>query len=96
MHLGVCMYHIFGKIKKEELWKLELLRLLVTFLKVSSCKQRRLEDAGKFQAPQSLPGSYFVQQPSGRWALQVPEEPVVRESFRWPIGFITTGFIRGR
>nr|XP_027114112.1 uncharacterized protein LOC113732501 [Coffea arabica] len=55
----------------------------------------RLEDAGKFQAPQSLPGSYFVQQPSGRWALQVPEEPVVRESFRWPIGFITTGFIRG-
>ncbi|XP_027178382.1 uncharacterized protein LOC113777480 [Coffea eugenioides] len=55
----------------------------------------RLDDAGKFQAPQSLPGSYFVQQPSGRWALQVPEDPVVRESFRWPIGFITTGFIQG-
>ncbi|KAL3517358.1 hypothetical protein ACH5RR_019947 [Cinchona calisaya] len=53
------------------------------------------DDGGNFQVPQSLLGSYIVQQPSGRWALQVPEDPLVRESFRWPIGFVTTGFVRG-
>lgn len=49
----------------------------------------------ELQIPQTLVRSYFVQQPSGKWDLQVPDDPVARESHRWPIGFITTGFVHG-
>lgn len=56
---------------------------------------RSEDDGGQLQVPQSLLGSYIVQQPSGRWVLQVPEDPADKKSFRWPIGFVTTGFTRG-
>ncbi|KAJ8620503.1 hypothetical protein MRB53_029032 [Persea americana] len=29
------------------------------------------------------------------WKLQIPEDPANRQSFRWPIGFVTSGFVRG-
>ncbi|XP_058085178.1 ribonucleases P/MRP protein subunit POP1-like isoform X3 [Magnolia sinica] len=35
------------------------------------------------------------QQQSGKWELQIPEDPVARQSHRWPIGFVKTGFVRG-
>ena len=40
--------------------------------------------------------SYFKEQSSGKWELQIPEDTVTRESNRQPIGFVTTGFVRGR
>ncbi|GAB2298433.1 hypothetical protein Dimus_032498 [Dionaea muscipula] len=49
----------------------------------------------KLQIPQSLVSSYFNERPSGGWEFQVPEDPAARESYRWPIGFVTTGFVRG-
>lgn len=56
----------------------------------------RLENNNvEFQVPQSSIASYFVQQSSGKWELQVPEDPKAMESHRWPIGFVTTGFVRG-
>ncbi|XP_048232885.1 ribonucleases P/MRP protein subunit POP1 isoform X2 [Ricinus communis] len=48
-----------------------------------------------FQIPQSYGSSYFKEQSSGRWELQLPENAIARESYRWPIGFVTTGFVRG-
>ncbi|KAM5558370.1 ribonucleases P/MRP protein subunit POP1 [Rosa sericea] len=51
-------------------------------------------DAG-LQVPQSAVTSYFKEQSSGKWELQLPEDTVSRESHRWPIGFVTTGFVRG-
>ncbi|KAL6535048.1 hypothetical protein OROMI_026422 [Orobanche minor] len=44
------------------------------------------------QMSQSSLKSYFMQLPSGKWKLQIPEDQTLH---RWPIGFITTGFIRG-
>ncbi|GAV83063.1 POP1 domain-containing protein/POPLD domain-containing protein [Cephalotus follicularis] len=51
-------------------------------------------DSG-FQIPQSSVRSYFKEQSSGKWELQIPEDPALRKSHRWPIGFVTTGFVRG-
>lgn len=54
-------------------------------------------DSDKFELhiPDSHLRSYFVQQPSGKWDLQEPSDPVGKESHRWPIGFVTTGFVHG-
>lgn len=46
--------------------------------------------------PQSSVRSYFKELSSGNWELQIPEDPASRASHRWPIGFVTTGFVRGR
>lgn len=50
---------------------------------------------GGLQVPQSAVTSYFKEQSSGKWELQIPEDTDSRESHRWPIGFVTTGFVRG-
>lgn len=55
----------------------------------------RSEDHGKLQIPHSFIRSYFTQQDSGKWELQVPEDCLTLQSYRWPIGFVTTGFVRG-
>ncbi|XP_070023847.1 ribonucleases P/MRP protein subunit POP1-like isoform X2 [Nicotiana sylvestris] len=51
---------------------------------------------GELQVPESFARSCFSQQATGKWEFQVPEEPAAKESCRLPIGFITTGFVRGR
>ncbi|KAB2611982.1 hypothetical protein D8674_020014 [Pyrus ussuriensis x Pyrus communis] len=51
---------------------------------------------GGLQLPQSAVASYFAEQSSGKWELQMPKDPVLRETYRSPIGFVTTGFVRGR
>ncbi|CAN4115014.1 unnamed protein product [Withania somnifera] len=50
---------------------------------------------GELQVPESFVRSFFSQQATGKWEFQVPEDPAAKESFRLPIGFITTGFVRG-
>ncbi|KAK4365944.1 hypothetical protein RND71_013824 [Anisodus tanguticus] len=50
---------------------------------------------GELQVPESFARSCFSQQETGKWELQVPEDPAAKESYRLPIGFITTGFVRG-
>ncbi|KAL5579443.1 hypothetical protein UlMin_011885 [Ulmus minor] len=55
----------------------------------------RSENIEGLQMPQSAAASYFKEQPSGKWELQIPEDSIASESHRWPIGFITTGFVRG-
>lgn len=53
-------------------------------------------EEGRVTIPQSSVSSYFLEQPSGTWELNVPENPHTKQSHRWPIGFVTTGFVRGR
>ncbi|CAI0452243.1 unnamed protein product [Linum tenue] len=49
----------------------------------------------KLRLPDSSVRSYFQKHSSGQWDLQIPQDPAVMESHRWPIGFVTTGFVRG-
>lgn len=52
---------------------------------------------GGLQLPESAVASYFKEETSGKWSLQAPpDDPVAKESHRYPIGFVTTGFVRGR
>ncbi|KAI3439753.1 Protein kinase domain-containing protein [Psidium guajava] len=44
---------------------------------------------------QSAAASYFKEVCPGEWEIQVPEDAVARESHRWPIGFVTTGYVQG-
>ncbi|MQL87406.1 hypothetical protein Taro_019946 [Colocasia esculenta] len=56
----------------------------------------RSEEPEKLQIPHSLATSYFTQEEdSDRWVLQVPDDPSARPLHRWPIGFVTSGFVRG-
>ncbi|CAH8306635.1 unnamed protein product [Eruca vesicaria subsp. sativa] len=52
-------------------------------------------EEGGVTIPQSSVSSYFQEQPSGTWELNVPEDTHTNQSQRWPIGFVTTGFVRG-
>lgn len=61
---------------------------------VGTCFRSENNEAG-FQIPTSVVRSYFKEQSSGKWELQIPEN-AAEESHRWPIGFVTTGFVRGR
>ncbi|KAJ4796278.1 Ribonucleases P/MRP protein subunit POP1 [Rhynchospora pubera] len=51
------------------------------------------QEKWQLQLKQSSVESYFMQLESGKWALQVPEDPADLKTFRWPIGFITTGAV---
>lgn len=50
---------------------------------------------GGFEISQMAMLSYFKQQSFGQWVLEIPEDPVALKSHRWPIGFVTSGFVRG-
>ncbi|KAJ0245541.1 POPLD domain-containing protein [Hirschfeldia incana] len=52
-------------------------------------------DEERVTIPQSSVSCYFQEQPSGTWELNVPEDPHTKQFHRWPIGFVTTGFVRG-
>lgn len=63
---------------------------------VSLLLTRSGNDEGGLQMPQSAVRSYFKEQSSSsRWELHIPDDAALRESHRWPIGFVTTGFVRG-
>ncbi|KAG8653279.1 hypothetical protein MANES_05G007428v8 [Manihot esculenta] len=61
---------------------------------VSLLTSRSENNETGFQIPTSVVRSYFKEQSSGKWELQIPEN-AAEESHRWPIGFVTTGFVRG-
>lgn len=76
--------------------KLSRFRLLETG-KQTCLKRCRLSDnREELQIPQSSVGLYFEQQPSGKWQLQIPEDPIAKELHRSPLGFVTSGVVRGR
>lgn len=64
-------------------------------LNISQCCSSGGDESG-LEMPQSYVRSYFKQLSFDNWELQLPEDPASMESHRWPIGFVTTGFVRGR
>jgi hypothetical protein len=50
----------------------------------------------ELQLPQSHVSSYFSWFDPSTSSLQLPTDGAAREAFRWPIGFVTSGFIHGR
>nr|GMC46859.1 ribonucleases P/MRP protein subunit POP1 isoform X1 [Ipomoea batatas] len=56
--------------------------------------QRSENSDRELQITESSVRSYFVQQ-DGKWECQLPTDPSSRDSFRLPIGFVTTGFVQG-
>lgn len=50
----------------------------------------------ELQLPQSHVSSYFSWLDPSTSNLQLPNGDSTRKAFRWPIGFITTGFVHGR
>lgn len=49
----------------------------------------------ELQLPQSHVSSYFSWFDPSTSSLQLPTDGAAREAFRWPIGFVTSGFIHG-
>ncbi|CAM8904449.1 unnamed protein product [Rhodiola kirilowii] len=49
----------------------------------------------RLHIPQSSVSSYFMEQSPGHWELQIPDDPTLLQTHRWPIGFVTSGFVRG-
>jgi ribonuclease P/MRP protein subunit POP1 len=49
----------------------------------------------ELQLPQSHVSSYFSWFDPSIGNLQLPKDDAARDAFRWPIGFVTTGFVHG-
>ncbi|KAG8090420.1 hypothetical protein GUJ93_ZPchr0011g28065 [Zizania palustris] len=68
---------------------------------LSAWKTRSEEDEEEciekweLQLPQSHVSSYFSWLDPSTSNLQLPNDDSTRKAFRWPIGFVTTGFVRG-
>ncbi|KAG7015159.1 Ribonucleases P/MRP protein subunit POP1 [Cucurbita argyrosperma subsp. argyrosperma] len=58
---------------------------------------RSADDEKALQIPESAVRHYFKlrEQSPSMWELQLPENDAAGESHRWPIGFVTTGFVHG-
>ncbi|CAI8601370.1 unnamed protein product [Vicia faba] len=39
--------------------------------------------------------SYFKENSSGKWGMQISDDSIGRESHRWPVGFVTTACVQG-
>ncbi|GAU35711.1 hypothetical protein TSUD_258860 [Trifolium subterraneum] len=39
--------------------------------------------------------SYFKENSSGKWEMQIPDDSIGRQSHRWPIGFVTSACVQG-
>lgn len=53
-------------------------------------------DEERLQIPQSSASTYFSEDTPGNWILNLPQDPNLLKTHRWPIGFVTNGFVRGR
>ncbi|CAN6162979.1 unnamed protein product, partial [Urochloa humidicola] len=49
----------------------------------------------ELQLPQSHVSSYFSWFDTTTSNFQLPKDDAARNAFRWPIGFVTTGFVHG-
>ncbi|XP_039114260.1 ribonucleases P/MRP protein subunit POP1 isoform X4 [Dioscorea cayenensis subsp. rotundata] len=63
---------------------------------LSNWTSRSDEETEGLQIPQCVLKSYFSQKVSGKWELHLPSDNTAFQTHRWPIGFITSGFVPGR
>ncbi|WCJ22338.1 Ribonucleases P/MRP protein subunit POP1 [Euphorbia peplus] len=91
----ICFVRVLLRAYKEGFFEEGAVVCAPSPIDVSQWTSRTEIDRSGLQLPQHLISSYFKEKSCGKWEMQVPEDPAARESYRWPIGFVTTGFVRG-
>ncbi|XVE84313.1 hypothetical protein DITRI_Ditri17bG0003000 [Diplodiscus trichospermus] len=91
----LCFVSVHLQAYKEGVFEDEAVICAPCLTDIAVWTTSRLSIEGTLEMPNSAVGSYFKEQSSGKWELQVPEDPVSREYHRRPVGFVTTGFVRG-
>lgn len=89
-------YPFQGGNRKEKKY---LKKLISSFHAWNRSKEEEEEECiekWELQLPQSHVSSYFSWFYPSASSLQLPTDDTAREAFRWPIGFVTSGFIHGR
>ncbi|KAF8026258.1 hypothetical protein BT93_F2921 [Corymbia citriodora subsp. variegata] len=92
---NLCFLRVILHALKEGFFEEGAIVCAPRFTDISSRTLRLENNEISLQMPQSSAASYFKEVYPGEWEIQVPEDPIARESHRWPIGFVTTGFVRG-
>lgn len=91
----LCFLRVILHASKEGFFEEGAIVCAPRFTDISSRASRLENNEIGLQMPQSAATSYFKEVCPGEWEIQVPEDPIARESHRWPIGFVTTGFVQG-
>uniref|UniRef100_A0A0D9XV99 Uncharacterized protein n=1 Tax=Leersia perrieri TaxID=77586 RepID=A0A0D9XV99_9ORYZ len=63
--------------------------------KTRSEEEDKCIEKWELQLPQSHVSSYFSWLDNSTSNLELPNDDSIRKAFRWPIGFVTTGFVHG-
>ncbi|CAN6193403.1 unnamed protein product [Urochloa humidicola] len=58
-------------------------------------EEEECQEKWELQLPQSHVSSYFSWFDPSTSRLRLPKDDAARDAFRWPIGFVTTGFVHG-
>ncbi|CAL9136103.1 unnamed protein product [Musa acuminata var. zebrina] len=90
----VRCFSLEGQIARLEVMGSKAIKMIKKILHPVSQSEGE-EDLEELQVPQSFVRSCFTEQNSGKWELQDCEDSLALQTFRWPIGFVTTGFVRG-
>ncbi|KAJ8899138.1 hypothetical protein K2173_011135 [Erythroxylum novogranatense] len=91
----LCLLRVFLHAYKEGVFEEGAVVCAPCISDVSLWNSRSVDSDGGLQISHSSVRSYFKHQQSGNWELQLPEDAADKQSHRWPIGFVTTGFVRG-
>jgi ribonuclease P/MRP protein subunit POP1 len=59
-------------------------------------EEEECEEKWELQLPQSHVSSYFSLLDHSTSNPELSKDDAAREALRWPIGFVTTGFVHGR
>ncbi|WJZ95097.1 hypothetical protein VitviT2T_013890 [Vitis vinifera] len=86
----LCFLRVLLHAYKEGSFKKGAVVCALHLSDISMRTSRSKSTEAGLQIPQSSVRSYFKEQSSGKWELQIPEDTVTRESNRWPIGLVTT------
>ncbi|KAG0479747.1 hypothetical protein HPP92_010605 [Vanilla planifolia] len=92
---GLCFVRVLIHAYKEGSFEEGAVVCSLALSDLPAWKPSTTEEHEPLQMPHCLVKSYFTRQDSGKWVLQVPQECSTLQWYRLPIGFITTGFVRG-
>ncbi|XP_065860305.1 ribonucleases P/MRP protein subunit POP1 isoform X2 [Euphorbia lathyris] len=91
----LCFVRVLLHAYKEGFFEEGAVVCAPTPIDVSRWTSRTEIDRSGLQLPQCSVRSYFKENSCGKWEIHLPEDPASSESYRWPIGFVTSGFVRG-
>ncbi|KAH7655112.1 Ribonuclease P protein [Dioscorea alata] len=91
----LCFVRVLLHAYKEGFFEEDAVVCAPTPTDLSNWTSRSDEEKECLQIPQSVLKSYFSQNVSGKWELHLPADNAAWQTHRWPIGFITSGFVPG-